>query len=116
MYIDTHSDNSSLQQADNEVIIAIVKQSKELRHPYRRRKACQDLKLPISKQAPEAHALTRDGLHNKIKHTTDEHGRHTQIEQDQQPAHARETGTGDIVPEYEFTWSRTEKTFYHALP
>ena len=105
MYIDTHSDNSSLQQADNEIIIAIVKQSEELRHPYRRRKVCQDLKLPISKQAPQAHALPCDGLHNKIKHTTDEHGRYTKIQKNQQPAHTRETGTGNIVPEYALTGS-----------
>jgi hypothetical protein len=35
LYIDTPPDNSSLQLTDYQVIIAIVKQSEELRHPYR---------------------------------------------------------------------------------
>jgi hypothetical protein len=35
LYIDTRTDNSSPQRTDYQVIIAIVKQSEELRHPYR---------------------------------------------------------------------------------
>jgi hypothetical protein len=35
LYIDTHTYNSSPKRTDYQVIIAIVKQSKELRHPYR---------------------------------------------------------------------------------
>ena len=46
LYIDTHSDNSSIKLTDYEIIIAIVKQSKELRHSYRWPRA-QQLKIRL---------------------------------------------------------------------